>query len=552
MKKTFLFILITLFIGIQKNYAQEKLNENQKLETLCKVWGFLKYYHPIVAKGTYNWDNQLIEKIKESEKIDTKKQFNKMLSSWIESLGKVEICTTCNQKNDKEYFLKNFDLSWTDDENIFSKDVIEKLNFIEENRNKGENFYIEPAKMVGNAVVKNEFTYDNFPEKEKRLVELFKYWNLIEYFFPYKYQTNQKWNDVLSEIIPKIINSKSLTDYQIALLELVTKIDDSHGFLYSENISNFFGKKYLNFVSVFVDNQLVIKKKFDNKLGINNDFKVGDIISKVNDKTMSERIEELSKYIPASNQSVKYRNAKRKNLIFRGDQEEIKLTIIRDGISFEKKYKRLTNKDLVIDKNEKDSTKWNFIENNIAYVNLEFLKTNDVNKMYNEIKNTNYLILDLRNYPKHTAWPLSNKFLPNRMANAKNMAPDFTYPGKFIFHYDYIGKDNNDDFYKGKIIVLVNETTQSQAEYSAMMFQLNKGSKVIGSQTAGADGNIVRLKLGNLDTSFSGLGVFYPDGRETQRIGIVPDIEVKPTIKGIKEGRDEVLERALEYIRTGK
>ena len=45
------------------------------------------------------------------------------------------------------------------------------------------------------------------------------------------------------------------------------------------------------------------------------------------------------------------------------------------------------------------------------------------------------------------------------------------------------------------------------------------------------------------------LDVYYPDGTQTQRIGIVPDIEIKPTIKGIKEGRDEVLERAIQYIR---
>ena len=43
-------------------------------------------------------------------------------------------------------------------------------------------------------------------------------------------------------------------------------------------------------------------------------------------------------------------------------------------------------------------------------------------------------------------------------------------------------------------------------------------------------------------------GVYYPDGRETQRIGIVPDIWMEPTIKGIREGRDEVLEKAIELI----
>ena len=43
----------------------------------------------------------------------------------------------------------------------------------------------------------------------------------------------------------------------------------------------------------------------------------------------------------------------------------------------------------------------------------------------------------------------------------------------------------------------------------------------------------------------SGIGVSYPDGSPTQRVGIAPDIEVTPTIAGIRVGRDEVLEAAL-------
>jgi hypothetical protein len=41
------------------------------------------------------------------------------------------------------------------------------------------------------------------------------------------------------------------------------------------------------------------------------------------------------------------------------------------------------------------------------------------------------------------------------------------------------------------------------------------------------------------------------DGKQLQRVGLVPDIEVKPTIEGIRQSRDEVLERALEYAQTG-
>ena len=46
----------------------------------------------------------------------------------------------------------------------------------------------------------------------------------------------------------------------------------------------------------------------------------------------------------------------------------------------------------------------------------------------------------------------------------------------------------------------------------------------------------------------SGIGVFYPDKKPTQRVGIVPDVEVQPTIAGIRAGRDEVLEEALRQI----
>jgi len=57
---------------------------------------------------------------------------------------------------------------------------------------------------------------------------------------------------------------------------------------------------------------------------------------------------------------------------------------------------------------------------------------------------------------------------------------------------------------------------------------------------------------GGIRVAFTGLGVYYPDGTPTQRIGIVPDIAIRPTLAGFRAGRDEVLERAIEYIRTGR
>ena len=44
--------------------------------------------------------------------------------------------------------------------------------------------------------------------------------------------------------------------------------------------------------------------------------------------------------------------------------------------------------------------------------------------------------------------------------------------------------------------------------------------------------------------------MIYPDGTITQRVGIKIDIVVKPTIKGIKNGKDEVLEAAIQLANS--
>ena len=62
--------------------------------------------------------------------------------------------------------------------------------------------------------------------------------------------------------------------------------------------------------------------------------------------------------------------------------------------------------------------------------------------------------------------------------------------------------------------------------------------------------NVSGISLpGGLQTMISGIGIYYPDGTQTQRVGIVPDVEIEPTINGIKRGKDEVLEKAIEIIK---
>ena len=112
-------------------------------------------------------------------------------------------------------------------------------------------------------------------------------------------------------------------------------------------------------------------------------------------------------------------------------------------------------------------------------------------------------------------------------------------PGMFVKTGALENGGRNSDAYKGKVVILVNASTQSSAEYTAMAFQSIPGAVTIGSTTAGADGNVSEIMLpGGIRTMISGIAVLYPDGTEMQRKGIKIDRKVQPTMKGIKEGRD--------------
>jgi C-terminal processing protease CtpA/Prc len=99
-------------------------------------------------------------------------------------------------------------------------------------------------------------------------------------------------------------------------------------------------------------------------------------------------------------------------------------------------------------------------------------------------------------------------------------------------------------------VMLIDERTQSQAEHTGLFLRAANGTAFIGSPTAGADGDVTTLVVpGGIELSFSGQGVEAVDGTRLQRVGLKPDVLVRPTLAGIRAGRDEVLERALTWVR---
>lgn len=521
--------------------SQQKTSD---LELLGRIWGFLKYHHPQIAKGNYNWDYELFRFLPVYLKATDHQQRDEALIDWINQYGKISECKGIQLSDN--VFLKP-DLSWIDTSDASLK-LKNLLHIIYKNRNQGYNYYVSMRSYIGNAIFTNEAAYtgkEYLPDAGFRLLSLFRYWNIINYFYPYKYVTDKHWDSILQEYIPSFIKAESRLEYELISARLLGEICDSHAFLYEgwDRMKSLKGSRQVPGIVKFVEDRLVVMDAKDTEL------KRGDIITHIDGKSVESIIDSVRPYYPASNEMSRKRVIAQDILC--SERDYISIQYNSSGKTKQKDVYTERGSEWFKTYSEGKNTVpcYKFIDKNIGYINLENITKEDIPVIKKEFLNTKGIIIDIRNYPPDVFNLLAPSFVSKTTSFSKSTRGNVENPGEFTFTATSKIPES-EVFYEGKVIVLVNEETASNAEYTAMAFRAGNNTTIIGSQTGGVDGNMSQIILpGGLSTFISGNGIYYPDGKETQRIGIIPDIEVKPTIKGIKEGRDELLEKAIEIIK---
>ncbi len=542
-KKIFLvifYIIIAMQLKAQTAANNEYYN---RLYYLCKVWGFAKYFHTEIAEGNINWDNELLQAIQGVNNSNTNQNFNDSLQLMLNNAGTMEISdsTLPNVPDSLKY---NLDLAWIQD-TIFSNTVNSLLDTIRVRFRPQSNHYVSQAFPVGNPSFSNDKQYysntGSYPNEEYRLLALFRYWNIINYFYPYKYMMDQNWDSTLVEFISKFAEADNALLYHLTFKELTTRINDSHASFSSPSFESWVGFCYPPFQVSYIENEMIITKVLPEI----NEVNVGDIIKQIDGQNIYTLRDSLRRYVHGSNNAAIERNLN--NIILWGDYDNFQI-VVDNGITYDTVTLNRNNTNYSYLQSNNNPIWWDttLIDGcNIGYVNMGKLKTHQIPDMFNDLWNTDAIVFDIRNYPNGTLWTLINYLYINPINIAAFTIPDITYPGTLYWTQAVIGSGTNNP-YNGKVLILFNEETISQAEYTCMGLEQHPGAIKIGSQTAAADGNVSYAYLpGKIITYFTGLGTFYPDYTETQRVGIVPDIEVHPTIDGIREGRDEVLEVAL-------
>lgn len=525
-----------------------KLSKRQ-LDTLvltAKVWGFVKYHHPAVTGGTQHWDfallRQLPKLLASRGEVDTQK----MLVAWIDSLGPVAACTSC-ATIDSNWAVKPR-LKWLEDARLLGPQLRARLKSIYDSRRGGEQFYVRHSTNVSNPEFRNEPAYADVkvPDGGFQLLTIFRFWNMVEYWFPYRELIDEKWDMVLRDSLVRVGMAPDRATFRREVAALVARADDGHANAgYGLGIPPE-GDCLVPAHMRYIEGQFVVKGLWE---GAQSDLRIGDVIVAIDGKPVQTIVDGARPYYGSSNENSRLNRIAR--VLTRGACGEAKITVTRDA------RVEIAAKRLPVDwtklgpdgRNDRPGETFQWLTPRIGYLKLSTYKAADAAKYMRELASADALVVDIRNYPAEFAvFSLGNLLVDQPTTFVQFTTSDLANPGAFVWG-GTVKLEPTQPHFGGRVAILVDETSISQSEYTTMALRASSRAIVVGSQSAGADGNVSPIILpANIRTGFSGLGVYYPDRTLTQQVGVKIDVPCVPTIAGIRGGRDEVLDCALKAL----
>lgn len=557
--KYFFTIYLSLFFTIHSNIiiAQNQIaltkSEINSLATVCRIWGLMKYNHPALRTHRLDADSLLTQEIlPKIKKIKNTKDFNHYLSVFLSGLKTDSLNV---EKIEKELLVSKIKAGfvWIEQNKMLDRENKARLWKIIYCSKPKQSYYVEQDSL-GYVSFMNEKNYD-LPKQNPsnvKLLSLFRIWNVLDLFYPYKKQLDNEWEEVLKKQIPIFNNEDtSLLSYKYDILRFSTFLQDQHGFI---DVPEIKGSVYANFYPIVINDTLIVIDKYCS-IGFCNEMsniEKGDIILSINGK------------------KVKDFKDKYKELISGGRSQTIDNEI---ALTFVTAFKKINTYE-IIRKHQKIIIEHEYLDFTIIdslrdfikekykgivtekylYLDGTLINRKTIKEVLEANKAKKYIIIDNRFYCKDYHRPLANFIFPTKTKVEVQKIANLDFAGLWEWNEDCktcnLGTENPNP-YQGKIIVLMDATSQSASEYNIKVLKKAPNVTLIGMPSAGIDGDVTEIILpGNVIFPFTCIGTYFPNRESYQRVGIQPDIYVPYTVKGLHEGKDEILEAALKYIES--
>jgi C-terminal processing protease CtpA/Prc len=394
-----------------------------------------------------------------------------------------------------------------------------------------------------------------YPRPGMRVIAAYRARAVIRYFYPYADHIHEDWGDVLRTSIPQLLNAGDSVAYALAVAGMLRHFHDSHVVLSGGAWDTFANVAKAPVGLRVIDDEMVVTGFASDSIRRMTGLTAGDVVLAVNDRSVEQERARLSQVTSASTPQGLDDAVALQLLAPVSGADHVRMRVQSVSGAVRDVAVATTDNWWLAFRARRGTPVYTRLAPDIGYIDLTRLRVQQVDSAFTALQDTRAIILDLRGYPQGTAWTIAPK-LSRRdslvMATSWTRvapSPDTT-AAEVVTEHTYVPYDADAERYDGQTVLLIDERSGSQSEYTAMMFRAANGTLLVGTPTMGANGDVTDFALpGNLRVSFTGTGIRFPDDAQLQRRGIQPDIYIAPTLRGIRAGRDEVLEHALKYLR---
>jgi C-terminal processing protease CtpA/Prc len=530
---------------------QLRPDQRESLVLLGRVWGFAKYHHARFVVAGANVDSALIDAFPRVLAAPSAIAARDSIAAWLDGIGTPPPCASMCAKDPVSTALVP-EIEWIRDPAVVGTALATRLQEIHAARpSVARQAYVGPVMGVRNPEFTNEPVHSPpaLSRPEIRVLGVYRLWNILEYWFPYRDLMERDRVAILRDATRAAWSVERLDEYQRVLLRLIARAHDTHANLWSSlDARPPVGSLNVAVALRMIEGKPVVSAFTNDTLGPRSGLNIGDAILAVDGTSVDSLFHLWTPLYAASNEPTRRRDLARTML--RGSDSVITLIVDRNGTRTTVRANRVSQR--LIDPrvgatHDLPGSTFRMLTSDVAYVKLAPLKRDSVSSYMERAMDAKVLVIDNRNYPSDfPIYVLGARLVSAATPFARFTRADWSNPGAFLWDGGETVLRPQAPTFGGKVVVLVDEVTQSSAEFHAMAFRTATGAIVVGSTTAAADGNVSAIPMpGGMRAMITGIGTFYPDRRPTQQIGIIPDLIVQPTLAGFRAGRDEVLEAGV-------
>lgn len=546
-------ILIILALSCLNIFAADiNKQTNKQLFILGKLYGIVVMYHPSTQLAYEKIDSTFINPLNKILKGENDSLFNMDIENLVYELHSIKAVI----KKDKPFkylpkdtTMNNLDFGWIFENNLLTPKnkecVFDIVRYYIPHQNRF--FENEINFYYYNDISRFKYLMNHPPDVNGALLSVFKYWNYINYLHPYRKSIPLLWDNILYQFIPLITDVANSEDYYKIMWKLSAQINDCHSKFYNHFIQN---SRYLP-VNIDVISDKFYIKSISPYIKSIPELEPGDELKEINGISIYDLEKKYADYCSCGNEKTK--------------RDELSILIKRVDTDTLNEVKVIHNKKEIISKlivkREKESIKKTqlplqikntFLNDSVYYMNLSCINEKVCREYIHKALQSKYLIFDCREFLNFRPEFILKYLLKKNQFVAHYYKLNYSFPGTFIYHKEFTKMGIFHSFnkkYKGKLILLMDETIISSGEWMIEHLKLYPNTITIGRNTKGADGTAVSIFL-NKDILCFFTGDYFTDRNRinTQRHGITPDIYVKKDINMVEQGKDEIIERAIEII----